>query len=289
MKQYNLLGKSINGKEGFDFDIRIQCGAGAYVCGEESALIESAEGKRGEPRDRPPFPVEKGYLEQPTVVNNVETLCAVVKVVLNGGDWYKEFGTIESTGTKLLSVSGDCHYPGVYEVEWGFSVNDIIEMVGAEHVQAVQVGGPSGACIAPNEFDRILGYEDLATGGSLIIIGEHRDVLKDVVLNFIEFFIDESCGSCTPCRTIPLMLRGKLKKILSGRGVMQDIMDMERWSLMMKANRCGLGHTAANPITSTLRNLRHLYLAKIQKEKEFDMGFDLESAREEALLATNRN
>jgi [NiFe] hydrogenase diaphorase moiety large subunit len=288
MRDKNLLGKSIGGLEGFDFDIRIQCGAGAYVCGEESALIESAEGKRGEPRDRPPFPVEKGYLEQPTVVNNVETLCATVKVVLHGGEWYKKFGTHESTGTKLLSVSGDCHYPGVYEVSWGFTVNDILEMVGAENVQAVQVGGPSGACIAPNEFDRILGYEDLSTGGSLMIFGEHRDILRDVVLNFTEFFIEESCGSCTPCRTIPVMLKSKLEKILHGRGVMQDMMDMERWSLMMKANRCGLGHTAANPITSTLRNLRHLYLEKIQKEKEFDMGFDLESAREEALLATNK-
>jgi [NiFe] hydrogenase diaphorase moiety large subunit len=237
--RYNkLLGKSIRGKKDFNFDIRIQFGAGSYVCGEESALIESAEGKRGEPRDRPPFPVEKGYLNQPTIVNNVETLCAVVKIILNGGDWYKGFGTIESSGTKLLSVSGDCRYPGVYEVEWGFSVTDILEMVGAEYVQAVQVGGPSGSCIGPNDFERILGYEDLATGGSLIIINNRRNLLKDIVLNFTNFFIEESCGSCTPCRTLPVIFRDKLIKIIEGKGVMKDLMEIERWSMIMKANRC---------------------------------------------------
>ena len=284
----NLLGKNIAGKEGFNFDIRIQLGAGAYVCGEESALIESAEGKRGEPRDRPPFPVEKGYLGYPTVVNNVETLCAIVKVMLRGGEWYKNLGTVESTGTKLLSISGDCRFPGVYEIEWGFTINEILDMVGADNVQAVQVGGPSGACIAPNEFDRILGYEDLATGGSMIILSNQRDIIRDVVLNFTEFFIDESCGSCTPCRTIPVLMRQKLVKILNGRGVMQDLMDMERWSVFMKANRCGLGHTATNPITSTLKNLRNIYLTRIQRDKEYDTGFDLEEATLESRLATNR-
>jgi [NiFe] hydrogenase diaphorase moiety large subunit len=288
MRKNNLLGQNIVGKEGFNFDVRIQLGAGAYVCGEESALIESAEGKRGEPRDRPPFPVEKGYLNQPTVVNNVETLCATVKVMLRGGDWYKHLGTVESTGTKLLSVSGDCRYPGIYEIEWGFTINDVLDMVGADHVQAVQVGGPSGTCIAPNEFDRILGYEDLSTGGSMIIIGTQRDIIRDIVLNFTEFFIEESCGSCTPCRTIPVLMREKLIKILNGRGVMQDIMEMEQWSKFMKANRCGLGHTATNPITSTLKNLRNVYLSKIQKDKEYDTGFDLEKATLETRLATNR-
>jgi [NiFe] hydrogenase diaphorase moiety large subunit len=288
MRRKHFLGKNICGKKGFDFDIRIQFGAGAYVCGEESALIESAEGKRGEPRDRPPFPVEKGYLGQPTIVNNVETLCSVVKVILNGGEWYKSFGTIESTGTKLLSVSGDCRYPGVYEVEWGFDVNDILEMVGAEQVQAVQVGGPSGTCIGPNDFERTLGYEDLATGGSMIIINNRRDILKEIVLNFTDFFIEESCGSCTPCRTLPILMKDKLQKIMSGKGVMQDIMDIERWSSIMKANRCGLGHTALNPILSTLKNFRHLYLDKIQKEIEYDTGFRLDEATKIGRLVTNR-
>ncbi|MCK5372625.1 MAG: NADP oxidoreductase, partial [Cyclobacteriaceae bacterium] len=246
-------------------------------------------GKRGEPRDRPPFPVEKGYLGQPTIVNNVETLCSVVKVVLNGGEWYKGFGTRESTGTKLLSVSGDCRYPGVYEVEWGFAVNDILEMVGAEQVQGVQVGGPSGTCIGPNDFERTLGYEDLATGGSMIIINNRRDILKDIVLNFTDFFIEESCGSCTPCRTLPILMKNKLIKIIEGKGVMQDLMDIERWSRIMKANRCGLGHTALNPILSTLKNFRHLYLDKIQKEVEFDTGFRLDEAIKTGRLVTNRN
>ncbi|QQS50186.1 MAG: NAD(P)H-dependent oxidoreductase subunit E [Bacteroidota bacterium] len=284
------LGKNILGKEGFNFEIRIQFGAGAYVCGEESALIESAEGKRGEPRDRPPFPVEKGYLDQPTVVNNVETLCAAVKVILNGGAWYRSFGTAQSTGTKLLSVSGDCRHPGVYEVQWGFSVNDILDMVGApfKGIQAVQVGGPSGALINPEGFSRILGYEDLATGGSLIIFDNTRDLLIDVVLNFTEFFIDESCGSCSTCRILPTILKHKLEKILDARGVMQDLKDMEEWGQTLKASRCGLGQTAANPILTSLKNFRHLFEEKIQKSKDFDSGFDLSKAVKEACEVTNR-
>ncbi len=287
-KEKNFIGKDILGIKGFNFDIRIQFGAGAYVCGEESALIESAEGKRGEPRDRPPFPVEKGYHDMPTVVNNVETLCAVVKVINNGGDWYKSFGTNESTGTKLLSVSGDCRYPGVYEIEWGFNVNDILEMVGATDVQAVQVGGPSGALIAPNEFNRTLGYEDLATGGSLIILNNSRNLLRDVVQNFIEFFIEESCGSCSTCRTIPVLLRDKLIKIKNARGVAKDIDDMINWGKILKVSRCGLGHTAANPVLTSIKNFRHLYEERIQKDKDFDSGFDLRTAVKEASLATNR-
>jgi [NiFe] hydrogenase diaphorase moiety large subunit len=289
-REVNYLGKNILGKEGFDFDIRIQFGAGAYVCGEESALIESAEGKRGEPRDRPPFPVEKGYHDMPTVVNNVETLCSVVKVILNGGDWYKSLGTHESTGTKLLSISGDCKFPGVYEVVWGFSVNDILDMVGAnkEDVMAVQVGGPSGAIITTNEFNRILGYEDLATGGSLIIIGKQRDILNDIVLNFMDFFIGESCGSCSTCRIVPTLMRNKLNKILNARGVRQDLDDLHEWGKILKASRCGLGQTAGNPILSSLKNFPDLYEEKIQKNKTFDSGFDLNIAVKESAKATGR-
>jgi len=289
-RETNYLGKNIQGKKGFNFEIRIQFGAGAYVCGEESALIESAEGKRGEPRDRPPFPVEKGYMDMPTVVNNVETLCSVVKVILNGGDWYKSFGTTESTGTKLLSISGDCKFPGVYEVAWGFSINDILDMVGTgkDEVQAIQVGGPSGAIIAANEFNRILGYEDLATGGSLIIVGKNREILNDLVLNFTEFFIEESCGSCSTCRIVPTLLKDKLVKILNARGVKQDIDDMVDWGRILKASRCGLGQTAANPILSSIKNFRHLYEEKIQKNKIFDSGFDLSAAVKESCKATGR-
>jgi [NiFe] hydrogenase diaphorase moiety large subunit len=285
----NFLGKNICKKEGFNFDVRIQFGAGAYVCGEESALIESAEGKRGEPRDRPPFPVEKGYLNKPTIVNNVETLSAVTQIINNGGEWYRSYGTHESAGTKVLSVSGDCLHAGVYEVEWGFSINDILDLVGTrEDVQAVQVGGPSGRCIAPHDFNRILGYEDLATGGSLIVIGKQRDLLKDIVLNFMDFFVEESCGSCTPCRALTVIYRDKLKKILKGRGVQKDIDDLYAWRHIMKGNRCGLGQTSLNPILTTLRNFPELYETRIQKNKTFDEGFDLHAALKDSFEITGR-
>ena len=279
MRANNLLGPLIVGQAGFNFEIKIQYGAGAYVCGEESALIESAEGKRGEPRDRPPFPVEKGYLQRPTVVNNVETLCSVVKVILNGPEWYNNLGTAESKGTKVLSVSGDCEWPGIYEVVWGFSVNDILKMVGARDVQAVQVGGPSGACIAPKEFNRILAYEDLATGGSLIIIGRQRDLLPEVVLNFARFFRDESCGSCVPCRALTGMAQIVLEKIIAGRGTPTDLDRLSAWSAIMKRNRCGLGQTALNPIVTTLKNFRGLYDQRIKAgDDRFEPAFDLAAA-----------
>lgn len=287
-RRKGYLGKTIAGVEGFDFDIRIQFGAGAYVCGEESALIESAEGKRGEPRDRPPFPVEKGYLDQPTVVNNVETFCSVVKIILNGGEWYRSLGTKDSTGTKLLSVSGDCMHPGVYEIEWGFSVNDVLDMVGGYDPQAVQVGGPSGSLIGPDEFDRTLSYSDLSTGGSLIIFGKQRDLLKDVVLNFTDFFVEESCGACTPCRVIPVLLKQKLERIIAGRGIMKDLNDMVAWSKIMKANRCGLGQTASNPVTSSIRNFRHLYIERVHQDKEYEIGFDLDRAIQDGAHAAGR-
>ena len=285
----NFLGKDICKKKGFNFDVRIQFGGGAYVCGEESALIESAEGKRGEPRDRPPFPVEKGYLNMPTIVNNVETLSAVTQIINHGGEWDRSLGTRESTGTKVLSVSGDCLHAGVYEVEWGFSINDILDLVGTMgQVQAVQVGGPSGRCIAPHDFNRILGYEDLATGGSLIVIGKQRDLLKDIVLNFMDFFVEESCGSCTPCRSLTVIYRDKLKKILKGRAVQKDLDDLYAWRHIMKGNRCGLGNTALNPILTTLRNFPELYEERIQKHKTFDEGFDIHAALKESFEITGR-
>ncbi len=262
-----LLGKDIGGIKGFDFDIRIQLGAGAYICGEESALIESVEGKRGEPRDRPPFPVEKGYNDCPTVVNNVETLCSVVKIMLNGGEWYSSLGTPASTGTKVLSISGDCRYPGIYEVEWGLTITDILDMVGAINVQAIQVGGPSGSLIGPEEFDRKLCYSDLVTGGSFIIFNYNRDLLKNVVLNFTDFFIEESCGSCVPCRSMTPLFKQKLKKILSGNGVASDLEDLQNWGKLMETNRCGLGHTAANPILDKLEKFQIPLRRKTGKRK----------------------
>ncbi len=287
-KNKNFLGKDICGKKGFNFNIRIQYGAGAYICGQESALIESVEGRRGEPRDARPFPVETGYNNMPTVVNNVETLCAVVKIILKGSEWYRELGTHESTGTKLISISGDCRFPGVYEIEWGLTLNDILDMAGAEDVQAVNVGGPSGVIISPNELNRKLGYEDLATGGAVIIISNKRDLLTDIVLPSMEFFIEESCGSCSTCRTVPRLLEAKLRKVIEGRAIMQDIDDMVSWGKILRASRCGLGQTAANPILSSIKNLRNLYEEKVQKNKDFATGFDLNAAIKDACEATNR-
>jgi [NiFe] hydrogenase diaphorase moiety large subunit len=288
MRRGKLLGKDIAGTKGFEFDIRIQFGAGAYVCGEESALIESTEGKRGEPRDRPPFPVEKGYMDKPTIVNNVETLCAVVKILKYGGSWYHSFGTKESSGTKVMSISGDCRFPGIYEIQWGFSIYDILEMVGASKTQAVQVGGPSGQLIGPNDFSRKLGYEDLGTGGSLIIFHETRDLIKDVVMNFTEFFIEESCGSCSTCRNMPIVLKQKLEKIIDGHGVAKDINDIVEWSEVLKLSRCGLGHTAANPILTSIKNFKHLYESLIQRDLEFDTGFNLAESVKESCEAAGR-
>ncbi len=278
LRKKNLLGKNILGKQGFDFDIRIQLGAGAYVCGEESALIESAEGKRGEPRNRPPFPVQKGYLQKPTTVNNVETFINVLKILEKGSEWYKSLGTANTPGTKLLSISGDCKKPGIYEVEWGMTIKEMLGMCEAENVQAVQVAGPSGRCISEKEFSRKIANEDLPTGGAMTVIGKDRDLLKDVVKNYSEFFIDESCGSCVPCRALTVVLYNKLEKILEGKGEMKDVRDMEKLGKMMKElNRCGLGQTAANPILTSIENFRNKYLDLIKPEDksgiyEFDMS-----------------
>lgn len=282
------LGKNACGIKGFNYDIRIQFGAGAYVCGEESALIESCEGKRGEPRNRPPFPVQVGYLDKPTVVNNVETLCAVVKILQNGAEWHKTLGTKETAGTKLLSISGDVKYPGVFEIEWGITIREMLEMAGAINPKAVQVGGPSGRLIGENEFNRTICYEDLPTGGAMIVIGENRNILE-VALNFTEFFIDESCGSCAPCRYLTVILRNKLKKIIDGKGVMKDLDDLADWGKYMKmANRCGLGQTAANPILTSIENFRGDYLARIEKGIDFNTTFNLETAILESCRAVGR-
>ncbi len=282
------LGNNVSGLEGFNYDIRIQFGGGAYVCGEESALIESCEGKRGEPRNRPPFPVQVGYRDKPTVINNVESLCAVVKIIEKGAEWYKSLGTKETAGTKLLSISGDVKYPGVFEIEWGMTVTEMLEMCGATDAKGVIIGGPSGRIIAENEFERTICYEDLPTGGAMIVLGEQRNILE-VAKNFTDFFIEESCGSCAPCRYLTVILRNKLQKIMDGKGVASDLDEMVHWGKQMKnANRCGLGQTAANPILTTIENFRADYEAKIEKGKEFDTKFDLDSAIQESCRAVGR-
>ncbi len=284
----NLLGMNILGKKGFNFNVRIQSGGGAYICGEESSLIESMEGKRGEPRFKPPFPVQKGYMDKPTSVNNVETLCKVCRIIEKGGEWYRHYGTKSSVGTKLLSISGDCQRPGVYEIEWGMSVNQMLNMVGAQNTQAVQIGGPSGTLINKDSFSRKICYSDLSTGGSIMIFNKDRDLLGDVVMNFLDFFIDESCGSCVSCRATTNQLRQKLKKILNGKGVSSDIDELIEWSRLTLVSRCGLGQTAANPIKSSIENFPELYEALIQKDKDYDSCFDLEAAVQDSCRLVNR-
>jgi [NiFe] hydrogenase diaphorase moiety large subunit len=288
LRTKDLLGNNILGR-GFDFDIRIQFGAGAYVCGEESALIESCEGKRGEPRNRPPFPVQKGYKAKPTIVNNVETFCSAVKILEKGGAWYNNMGTSESAGTKLLSISGDCKFPGVYEIEWGMSIREMLKMVGAENVQAVQVAGPSGVCLNPAQFDRKIALEDLPTGGSMTVIGYHRDLLKEVVVNFMHFFADESCGSCVTCRSFNTILKNAIEKVVAGKAIKKDLDDMIAWSeILRKTTRCGLGQTSSNPITTTITNFRDLYDLRVSNV-DFKSDFDLQKSVLESCEVVKRS
>ncbi|RKX99847.1 MAG: hypothetical protein DRP54_06490, partial [Spirochaetes bacterium] len=276
-RELGLLGKNICGKEGFNFDIRIQVGAGAYVCGEESALIESLEGSRGAPRDRPPYPVTSGYMNQPTAVNNVETLCCAARILEKGAEWFASMGTKDSTGTKLLSVSGDCERPGVYELEYGITIDKLLEVVGANDAQAVQVGGPSGTCVAPKDFGRKICFEELPTGGSVMIFNSKRNLLW-IVREFIEFFIEESCGWCAPCRVGTTMLARKLDKILAGKGSQVDLKELEELAnTVKKMSRCGLGQSAPNPILTTLKNFKALY-EELCKAEDYIPPFDYEKA-----------
>ena len=258
-----LLGAGICGRSDFDFDIRIQLGAGAYICGEESALIESLEGKRGAPRDRPPFPTERGYLQQPSAVDNVETYACAARIMAKGDVWFTRFGTKESTGTKLMSVSGDCARPGVYEVAFGITLNELLDLVGAPDAVYVQVSGPSGQAVAPKDFGRRIAYEDLSTGGSMMIFGPQRDVLA-TALQFADFFVDESCGWCTPCRVGTTLLKQDMEKVVAGRATLDDLARMEGLAgTVVRMSRCGLGQSAPNPILSTMRSFPELYEARL--------------------------
>lgn len=287
-RREGLLGKSICGRPGFDFDIDIHLGAGAYVCGEESALIESLEGKRGIPRNRPPYPVTRGYLGQPTVVNNVETFCAAALVAKEGGDWYRAQGTAKSTGTKLLSVSGDCERPGIYEYPFGVSVRQVLADCGARRTQAVQVSGPSGTLIDASEFDRRIAFEDLPTAGAFMVFDETRDMF-DVVRNFVQFFAHESCGFCTPCRVGTAMMRNVVDKIHAGRGAQHDVEEICRLQKVMHlAAHCGLGHTACNPMRDAMQRFRPAIQRRL-KSLDFEPAFDLDGALAVARRMTGRD
>lgn len=283
-----LLGAAILGRQGFDFDIEIHLGAGAYICGEESALIESLEGKRGTPRNRPPFPVTHGYLDQPTVVNNVETFAASCLVAHGGGTWYAGIGTSASAGTKILSVSGDCARPGLYEYPYGVSVSEVLEACGAGEVQAVQVSGPSGVCLAAAEFGRRIAFEDIPTAGAFMVFDHSRDMFE-VARNFVHFFAHESCGFCTPCRVGTSLLRNLMDKLRNGHGSPYDFAEIERLNgILQSMSHCGLGHTACNPVLDTIAKFRPAYERRLQ-QKEFVPAFDLDWALEPARQMTGRD
>lgn len=265
MRHEGLLGQQILGQE-FDFDIRIQMGAGAYICGDETALLESCEGKRGAPRLKPPYPVQQGYLGMPTIINNVETFAATSRIVAKGSDWYSALGTEESSGTRLLSVSGDCDYPGIYMIEWGITLNEVLRMVGAKDTQAVQVSGPSGECVNPHkDGERIFCYSDLSCNGSLMIFNNSRDMLE-VVKDYMEFFVDESCGTCTPCRSGNVDLLHKINLVIDGNATKSDLDEIVSWGNIIKnTSRCGLGMSSPNSLLNTLKKFPRAYKRKLAK------------------------
>lgn len=283
LRDENKLGKDIANVKGFNFDIRIQLGAGAYICGEESSLISSCEGKRGEPKTRPPFPVERGYLDCPTVVNNVESFACVARIIAEGARWFTAMGTAISSGTKLLSVCGDCTKPGVYEVEYGITINELIKLVDAPEVGAVQVGGPSGEMIAADSFERKICFEDLATGGSIMMFASTRDVLE-IVEYFMEFFVEESCGYCTPCRVGNVFLKERIHKIRQGLGEPADLDYLrELANNIIITSRCGLGHTSPNPILSSIQYFPLVYSALLKEHKDgMQFGFHVQDALQES-------
>ncbi len=278
-RKMGWLGKHIPALEPFDYDIRIQIGAGAYVCGEETALLESLMGRRGEPWTKVVFPVERGYLGFPTVVNNVESLSAAARVLEIGASPYRSLGTTQSPGTRLLSVAGDCERPGIYEIEWGMTVRELLDLAGARDTGYIQFSGPSGIGVAPTEKDRRICFEDLPCGGSVMIFDQKRDLLR-ILSNFTTFFKHESCGVCTPCRAGNFILSRKLEKISRGLGRSADLEEIRQWgNLMRVTSRCGLGKASAQSIIRAMDQYPD-YFQKLVLEKGREKGFLMEEALE---------
>jgi len=272
-KDYGLLGKDILGS-GFDFDIEIRLGAGAFVCGEETALLASIEGKRGMPRPRPPFPAVKGLWDKPTVINNVETLANIPMIILKGGDWFASIGTETSKGTKVFALTGKVNNSGLIEVPMGTTLREIIFDIGGgikdgKKFKAAQTGGPSGGVIPPQFLDVPIDYESLGKLGSImgsggLIVMDEDDCMVDVAKFFLAFSVDESCGKCAPCRIGGKQLHGYLEKISQGKGTREDLDKIKRIGIAMKrASLCGLGQTAPNPILSTLEYFEKEYIDHI--------------------------
>ncbi len=276
-KEYGLLGEDIFGT-GMDFDIEIYQGAGAFVCGEETALMRSIEGKRGMPRPRPPFPALKGLWEKPTILNNVETFANIPQIIQNGGQWYADVGTETSKGTKVFAISGDVNNIGLVEVPMGTTLRNLIFDVGGgiprkRKFKAVQLGGPSGGCIPEHKLDTRVDYEEIAKVGAImgsggVIVMDEKTCMVDMARFFMDFIQDESCGKCTPCREGTKRLLEILEKICDGKGRLEDIETLEELSVTIKeGSLCGLGQTAPNPVLSTLRYFKDEYIAHITDKK----------------------
>ena len=276
-REYGLLGKNIFGS-GFDFDLHIRLGAGAFVCGEETALMTSIEGNRGEPRPRPPYPAVKGLFGMPTVENNVETFANVPQIILRGAEWFASMGTERSKGTKVFALGGKIKNTGLVEIPMGTTLREIIEEIGGgipggKQFKAAQTGGPSGGCIPASLIDTEVDYDNLTAIGCMmgsggLIVMDEDTCMVDMAKFFLEFTVDESCGKCTPCRVGTQRLLEMLNKITSGKGTLEDIDELEALCYYIKENSlCGLGQTAPNPVLSTLKFFRDEYVAHVVDKK----------------------
>ena len=276
-REYGLLGKNIFGTD-FNFDIQLRLGAGAFVCGEETALLTSIEGNRGEPRPRPPFPAVKGLFGQPTIINNVETYSNIGQIILKGADWFSAMGTEKSKGTKVFALGGKIENTGLVEIEMGTTLREIVEEIGGgvpkgKKFKAAQTGGPSGGCIPADLIDTPIDYDNLIAIGSMmgsggLIVMDEDNCMVDIAKFFLEFTVDESCGKCTPCRVGTVRLLEILNKITNGNGTLEDLDRLEELSNYIKsASLCGLGQTAPNPVLSTLRYFRDEYVAHVVDKK----------------------
>ncbi len=276
-KEYGLLGDNIFGT-GFSFDVKLRFGAGAFVCGEETALMTSIEGNRGEPRPRPPFPAVKGLFGKPTILNNVETYANIPQIILKGADWFTSMGTETSKGTKVFALGGKIENTGLVEVPMGTTLREVIYDIGGgipngKKFKAAQTGGPSGGCITPENLDTPIDYENLMKIGSMmgsggLIVMDEDSCMVDIARFFLEFTVDESCGKCTPCRVGTKRMLEILDKIIAGNGTLEDLDRLEELANYIKsASLCGLGQTAPNPVLSTLRYFRDEYIAHVVDKK----------------------
>ena len=276
-REYGLLGKNIFGTD-FNFDIDIRLGAGAFVCGEETALLESIEGRRGQPRVKPPYPASKGLFGKPTVINNVETLANIPKIILNGAEWFCGIGTENSKGTKVFALGGNVNNVGLVEVPMGTTLREIVYDIGGgipngRDFKAAQTGGPSGGCIPPEHLDTPIDYESLASIGSMmgsggLIVMDDTKCMVDIARFYLDFTVSESCGKCTPCRIGSKRMLELLTKMCEGNATMEELENLEALANSVKKSAiCGLGQTAPNPVLSTMKYFKEEYLEHVSDKK----------------------